>query len=143
MCIFPWRYFTKDGERRHDLRIDFPNLLHLSVGWSREPQFRIVFQDIFADPLLPMKELAPVDSFSCTEFGFGQPAGCGFLNDPGSLLHPDAHDGFIQLKTPPREYGFLLIHSTRESDSIIDTDYLTVTKKIAILDITLSQSMVA
>ena len=94
---------------------------------SRESQLRVVLQNIFADLLLPMKELAPIDSFPGTEFGLGQPAGCGFLNNPGPLLHPDAHDCFIQLKTPPRVYGFFLIHSTWESGSIIDTDYFTVT----------------
>ena len=100
--------------------------MHLTVRRSRESQLRVVFQDIFSDLLLPMKELASINSFSCTEFGLRQPAGCSFLNYSGPLLHPDAHYSFIQLKTPPQEYGFLLIHSTLESDSIIDTDCLTV-----------------
>ena len=129
MGIFPRCYLTKDGKCRHDLRVDFPNLVHLAMRRSRESQLRVVLQDIFADPFLPMKELAPIDSFPCAEFGFGQPAGCSFLNNPGPLLHPDAHDGFVQLKTPPQEYEFVLIHSTQESGSIIDTDYLTVTFK--------------
>ena len=128
LSIFPRRYLTKDGKRRHDLRVDFPNLVHLAMRRSWESQFRVVLQDIFADLLLPMKELTPVNSFPCTEFGFGKATGCGLLNNLGPLLHSDAHDGFIQLKSPPREYGFLLIHSTQESDSIIDTDYLTVTE---------------